>query len=187
MKFVVECPAATAEEIDRAVSEMVNDPHRDDFLEISKWLIKTGLGEEGAKKRLIEELSERISKEISNGMVQITVQELEGETDITAKIEKDLPAFYPRIDFVLMSGAIELDTLTYWFKVMSKVELKNLAVVVKKKEITGINSGTLQGFVTLAFCGRDKENKSPFTLFKNKPIVTVDLNNVVRFGPPKAS
>jgi hypothetical protein len=187
MKFVVENPAVNPDEIDRAVRDMVTNTHRDDFRDISEWMIRTGLGQEGARERLIRELSERISREISQGLVQITVEKLEEETVIKAKIEKDLPAFYPRIDFVVKSGAIDLKTLTYWFKVTSLVRLNDLAVELKNKEITGIRSGTLQTSVTLAFCGHERENKSPFTLFKDKKIIELELAKVVKFGEPKAS
>jgi len=187
MKFVVENPAIKAEEIDRAVSGMLNDSHREDFRDISEWMIKTGLNQEGAKERLIKEISERVSKEITEGVVQITVQTLEEETTIKANIEKKLPEFYPRIDFVVKSGAIDLETLTYYFKVGSKVTLDNLAVVLKKEEIIGIRSGNLQAFVTLAFCGKDWKNPDPFILFKEKKIFDIDLEKAIKFGEPKAS
>ena len=181
MKFVVENPVVNPDEIDRAVRDLVNNTHRDDFRDISEWMIRTGLGQEGARERLIREISERVSKELTHGLVQITVQKLEEETEIKAKIEKDLPALYPRIDFVVKSGAIDVMTITYWFKVMSRVRLDDLALVLKKKEITGIRSGTLQAYVTLAFCGNERENTAPFTLFRDKKIFDLELAKAVRF------
>jgi hypothetical protein len=187
MKFVVECPEGVANEIDQAVIDLANDPHRDDFRDISEWLIRTGLGEKGAKEKLVQELTKRVSKEITKGLVQITVQELEEETEIKAEIDRKLPEFSPHIDFVLKSGPIELATLSYYFRVASSVKLKDLSVVVKKKEITGIKSGKLQAFVTLDFCGHDPKNPEPFTLLDKRVIADIDLAEVVKFVSPKAT
>ena len=189
MKFVVENPAVNPKEIDRAINEMANDPHRDDFRDISELMIRTGLEEKGAKEKLFNKVSECVMKEITNGVVQLTIQELEGERIVKANFEKKLPEFYPRIDVVVKSGAIDIETLTNWFKVTSRINLNNLGVRMDKKnnEITGFNSGTLQASVTLAFCGPDRENKSPFTLFKDKELVKLDLAKAVKFVEPDAS
>jgi hypothetical protein len=187
MKFEVECPAGVANEIDKAVIAMASDERRDDFRDISEWLIRTGLGEKGAKERLIKEFSERVSITIKEALVQFTIQELEGETEISAEIDRELLEYFPHIDFVLKSGAVELATLSYYFRVASRVKVKDLSVVVKKKEITGIKSGKLQAFVTLDFCGHDPKNPEPFTLLDDRKIGEIDLAEVVKFVSPKAS
>jgi hypothetical protein len=187
MNFEVECTADMAKEIDQAVIAMASDTHRDDFRDVSEWLIRTGLGEKGAKERLIKELSERVSIKIKDAVVQFSIQELEGQTEISAEIDRKLPDFSPHIDFVLKSGPIEVATLSYYFRVASHVKLKDLSVVVKKKEITGIKSGKLQAFVTLDFCGHDPKNLSPFTLLDDRMIGEIDLAKVVKFGPAIAS
>lgn len=187
MKFVVENPAIKAEEVDKAIIGMANDKHRDDFRDISELMIRTGLEQKGAKEKLFNKVSECVLKEITEGVVQITVQTLEEETEIKAKMVRNLPEFFPHIDFVFKSGAIDIETLTYYFKVTSSIILDNLAVVVKKEEITGIRSGNLEAFVTLAFCGKDWKNPDPFILFKDKKIVDIDLEKAVKFVEPKAS
>jgi len=181
MKLVINDPVVDPKEIDRAVSNLVNNSHRDDFWEISFWMIETGLGEKDARDKLINEISKDISKEISHGLVQVTIQKLEGETEIKAKFEEELPTIYPRIDFVVKSGAFDVLTTTYWFKVTSNVKLDNLAIRFKKEEITGIKSGNMQAFVTLAYCGHERENPSPFTLFKDKKVIDLELSKVVSF------
>lgn len=187
MKFEVECPAGIAKEIDEAVAVLADNKYREDFLDVTEWFIRTGLGEKGAKEQLIKELSEKVSNVITNGLVQITIQELEGETEIKSEIDTKLPEFNPHIDFVLKSGPIEVATQSYYFRVASRVKVKDLSVVVKKKEITGINSGKLQTFMTLDFCGHDPKNPSPLTLLDNKMITEIDLTQVVKFKRPKAS
>lgn len=181
MKMVIRDPVVDPRVIDRAVNDLVASSHRDDFKEIGHWMVRAGLGEKGARERLIKEVSARVSKEMSHGLVQVTIEELDGETAITAKMEKSLPAMYPRIDFVVKSGAFDLWTVTYWFRVTSTVRLDNLVVRVNQHEIVGIQSGNLQAFVTLAYCGHDQKNPSPFTLFKDTKVIDMDLAEAVGF------
>lgn len=181
MKMVIANPVVDPREIDEAVTALVNESHQDDFREISTWMLKTGCGERGAKERLIKEISERVSKELSRGLIQVTVQGLEEETEIRAKIEKEPGPIYPHIDFVVKSGALDLWTATYWFRVRSRVVLDNLSVKMKKGEIAGISSGTLQAYVTLGYCGHVRENPQPFTLFKDRKVLDVELEKVVSF------
>ena len=37
--------------------------------------------------------------------------------------------------------------------------------------------------VLAAFCGNDPKNKSPFILFENRPVLTMELDKAVKFGP----
>ena len=178
---MIKNPVVDPKEIDSAVSNLVNNSHRDDFREIGLWMIKTGLGESDARNNLINEISKCISEEVSHGLVQVTIQELEGETEIKTKFEEKLPTIYPRIDFVVKSGAFDVWTSTYWFKVTSCVKLDNLAIRFREEEITGINSGNMQAFVTFAYCGHEKDNSSPFILFKDKKVMDLELAKVVSF------
>lgn len=181
MKVSLTNPVVKPETIDQAITDLVTSSHRDDFREIIAWTIKTGLGEKGAREQLINTLTTCVSKELSNGLVQVTIQELEGEKEIKACYEQTLQPIYPRIDFIVKSGAFDVWTTTYWFKVMSTVKLDNLSVRLKKDEITGFQSGTMQAFVSLAYCGHDKGNPDPFTLFEEKKVLDVKLSDVVRF------
>lgn len=181
MKLEIKDPGVASQEIDEAMNSLVNNSHKDDFREIGAWMIKTGLGEKGAREQLINELSTRISKEITHGLVQVTMQELEGEKTINAKCEQQPPDLYPHVDFVVRSGAFDVWTTHYWFKVTSKVMLDNLAITMRKEEITGIKSGIMQVFMTLSYCGHDRSNPSPFTLIKNRKIFDLDLTKVVTF------
>lgn len=47
--------------------------------------------------------------------------------------------------------------------------------------MNGFQSGTMQAFVTLAYCGHEKENPDPFTLFEKKKVLEVKLPEGVRF------
>lgn len=179
--MVIGNPVVDPREIDQAVTALVNESHQGDFREISTWMVKTGLGEKGARERLIREISERVSKELSGGLVQVTVQELEKETEIRAKIEKEPGPIYPHIDFVVKSGALDLWSTTYWFRVKSRVVLDNLSVRIKKGEIAEISSGTLQAYITLGYCGHVRENPQPFTLLKDRKVLDLELAKVVSF------
>lgn len=181
MKLDMEHADVHPEEIDRAVNDLVTSSHQDDFREIGAWFVKTGLGEKGAREKMVNELSTRISKEISGGIVQVTLQELEGGREIKAKCEQQPPDLYPHIDFIVKSGALDVWTTTYWFKVTSKVVLDNVAITMKKNQITGITSGIMQVFITLAYCGHNRGNPQPFSLLKNKKVIDLDLAKVVRF------
>ena len=181
MKMVIEDPVMDPEAVDRAVNALVNDSHSGDFRDILVWMVKTGLGEEGAREKLINDISTCISKEVSKGLVQVTIQELEGETEFKAKYEQDLTEIYPHVDFIVKSGALDVWTTKYWFKVSSKVKLDNVAIRLKNEEITGIKSGIMQAFVTLAYCGHARENPKPFILFTEKKVLDLDLAKVVTF------
>ncbi|HPX73508.1 MAG TPA: hypothetical protein PLV96_10210 [Methanoregulaceae archaeon] len=181
MKITLDKPVLNPQMIDIAITDLVNNSHRDDFREIIAWTIRTGLGEKEAREQLINTLATCISKELSNGLVQVSIQQLEEETEIKAMYEQSLQPIYPRVDFIVKFGAFDVWTTTYWFKVMSTVKLDNLSVRLKKDEITGFQSGTMQAFVTLAYCGLEKENPEPFTLFEKKNVLEVKLPEVVRF------
>ena len=181
MTLKIQTPVAIPEEIGKAVNDLVTGSHQDDFREIGVWMVRTGLGKEGAREKLINELSARISQEISNGLLQVTLQQLEGEREIKAKYEQHMPALFPHVDFIVKSGAFDIWTTNYWFRVTSNVTLDNLAVTMKGKKITGIKSGIMQVFATIAYCGHDRENPSPFTLMKNRKIFDFDLKKVVTF------
>jgi len=111
----------------------------------------------------------------------VTIQDLEGEREIKARYEQQAPEFFPHVDFVVKSGPFDIWKTTYWFRVNSRVTLENLAITMKKNEITAIKSGNMQAFVTLSYCGHNRENPSPFTLIKNKKVVDLDLAKVVTF------
>src|SRR5690606_38037225 len=160
---------------------LVKSSHREDFTEIITWTIRTGLGEKDAREQLINTLATCISKELSKGLVQVSIQQLEGEREIRATYEQSLQPIYPRIDFIVKSGAFDVWTTTYWFRVTSTVKLDDLALRMKKDEITCFQSGMMQAFVTLAYCGHEKENPGPFTLFEKKKVLEVKLPEVVRF------
>jgi len=174
-------PVVDSEMIDKAITGLVKSSHREDFTEIITWTIRTGLGEKDAQDQLINTLTTCISKELSKGLVQVAIQQLEGEREIRATYEQSLQPIYPRIDFIVKSGAFDVWTTTYWFRVTSTVKLDDLALRMKKDEITGFQSGIMQAFVTLAYCGHEKENPEPFTLFEKKKVLEVKLPEVVRF------
>ncbi|HNQ25920.1 MAG TPA: hypothetical protein PKG69_04280 [Methanoregulaceae archaeon] len=181
MKITLVKPVVNPQTIDKAITDLVNRSHRDDFREIIAWTIRTGLGEKDAREQLINTLATCISKELSKGLVQVSIQQLEGEREIRTTYEQSLQPIYPRVDFIVKSGAFDVWTTTYWFKVMSTVKLDNLSVRLKKDEITGFQSGTMQAFVSLAYCGHEKENPEPFKLFEDKKVLEVKLPEVVRF------
>jgi len=182
MKMVIRNPVVDLKGIDQAMEDLVKSEYRDDFRDITVWLIKTGLGEKGAEEKLINSLLACISKEENWGaLIQIAIQELECGTEIKAKIEKELEPLPENIEFIVKSGALEVWKTTYWFKVKPKVTLNDLAVTVKRNEITAVKSGTMQAFVTLEYCGHDKANPKPFTLLKNKKVFDIKLPDLVTF------
>jgi len=61
MNLVLNNPVENIKEIDEAVNGLVNNSHKDDFREIGIWMVKTGLGEKGAREKLINELSTHIA------------------------------------------------------------------------------------------------------------------------------
>jgi hypothetical protein len=181
MKMVIKNPEVDPKEIDRAVSDLVTVNRQDDFRDISAWMVKTGLGEKGAREELINKISRSILREMGISLVQVTLHELEGEKEIKVKYEEKLQDICPHVDFIVKSGALDVWTTTYWFKVSSNVKLDNLAVTLKNDEITGIKSGMMQAFVTLAYYGHDIKNPNPLTLFKDKKVLDLDLAKVVTF------
>ena len=85
MKVVIKNPVVDPKEIDRAVSDLVTVNRQDDFRDISGWMVKTGLGEEGAREELINKISQCILREMGISLVQVTLHELEGEKEIKVK------------------------------------------------------------------------------------------------------
>lgn len=185
MEYHIKCPEVVLKEVDQVITNMITDTHRDDFIEVSKWLIMAGLGQEGAGAKLIEEISTRVSKEITHGIVQITMKCLDGKKEYCANITEKLPEYFIGLDFVMKSGGFDLKSLTYWFKVESEIVLDNYTVVVKNHEIVRIEAGDLIAAITLAYCGHNQENKEPSVLLKNREIVKLDLSKIITFDKEK--
>lgn len=194
LNYRIECPAGIGKEIDNAVLALADDDKTKEFRTFGELLLKTGLGQKGAREKLLKEFSEKVSSTVTDGVIQITFQELEKETEIKAKITKVLDPFPQYIDVIFKAGAMEVATLRYWFIVKSRIELNDLKVVVqrpsmlkKESEITGINAGTLNAFISLDFLGHDPKNPNPYSVFKDKQIAGIDLAKVIKFEVPKAA
>jgi len=181
MKLVVNNPNVDPKVIERAMDDLMMGEHRNDFLGIIGWLIKTGLNDKEARQNLINSLTSCITNRLWEGMIQVTIQELEGETEIKPTFQKELPALFPYIDFRVKSGAIEIWKTDYWFKATTKVAVNDLSVTMKDEEITAVKSGVMQAFLTLAYCSHEKETKDPSVLIEEKKVLDLKLPELVSF------
>ncbi|NLV27297.1 MAG: hypothetical protein GXY48_09060 [Methanomicrobiales archaeon] len=181
MNYSIDYHTLVPPEINQAIADVVEGGKETYFAMIIKWLIKSGLNEKEAKEQLIKDLSKKMSSDISQGIIQVTIENLKENTTITTQLEESLPDFFQHIDIIIKSGVIDVFCQTYWFKVSSKVCIDDLKVNLKNNKISGIQSGQLTAYVTLAFCGEDQKNKSPVILFKKEKILELDLSEVITY------
>lgn len=181
MSYSIDFQPVIPSAITLALHEVVEGGKSDYLAEILKWLIKSGLNDDDATNLLISSLSKNISHDISHGIVQITIENLDDKMEINTKIEKQLDDFFQHVEIIIKSGVIDLICQTFWFKVSSRVVIYDLKVNLENNRISAIDSGMLNAYITLAYCGLKKENDNPDILFKNEKIFELDLSNVIKF------
>jgi hypothetical protein len=115
----------------------------------------------GAEEAFIGRLAESLANSLLQGILQVSVEEIphteayahalgKGTREFELDLSKDLPPLIAYVEFVFRYGLFELLTVRYEFKVDSKVDAKNLKVVIEERRIQSILFGTVVVDVTLS-------------------------------------
>ncbi|HEY9206576.1 MAG TPA: hypothetical protein VIO58_11720 [Candidatus Methanoperedens sp.] len=146
-----------AEEINKAIETRETEY----FSEIKEWLTKSGIEADKAKKELTKRIVEILSKYISNGLMQLTVDEMMKEKEFTeafkkkkdhaliARLSKQLPPLKVYVEFVVKTGCIEIKKIRYDFKAEPQVEIKDAKIIIQENRITSVSFGSFIASITL--------------------------------------
>jgi hypothetical protein len=150
-----------SEEIEDEINKAISNRGTKDFSEAKEWYIKAGLGVDDVEQRLIKKIVAILSQYISNGLLQLTIEEIvkekeykdaiKGKIDyaIVMNLEKKLPPFKPYVEFVVKSGLMELKKIKYDFVVEPKVKVKEAKIKIHENEIESVTFGSLIASITL--------------------------------------
>ncbi len=160
--------AELATKITEIISEIIGSFGVEDFAEATGWLTKIGLGEDKVKEDLIKRVAETLSKELSGGLLQLTVEEIGKEKKykdavssrrdlaVVAHLSKYLSPLRVYVEFVVRFGSIEMKKIRYDFKVESTVEVKDVKVTIREGRIRSLDFGLFTVTMKLYLL---KENK----------------------------
>jgi len=120
----------------------------------------------GAEEAFIGRLVESLANSLLEGILQISVEEIprtKAYADALSKdmrefefdLSKDLPPLIAYVEFVFRYGLLELLTVRYEFKVDSKIDAKELKVIIEERKIRSIIFGTVVVDVTLSVRAAD--------------------------------
>ena len=150
-----------SKELAEEINKMIDARGIEDFPEAKKWLSKSPLDADEAKKGLTKRIVEILSQYLSNGLLQLTIEELINEKEykeairdkkahaIVIQLSKKLAPFKVYVDFVVKYGLMEIKRIRYDFKAESKVEIKDAKIVIKENRIGSVSFGTFIASITL--------------------------------------
>lgn len=150
-----------SKEIEEELQTELNQRGIKDFSETKKWYIKAYKKGADAEKILITRLVKILSQYLSNGLLQLTIEELAHEKEYKDAVkekkdhalvinhEKKLPPFKAYVEFVVKSGLMELKKIRYDFKVEPKVKVKDARIEIRENKIARITFGSLITTITL--------------------------------------
>lgn len=130
-----------------------------EFAEAKKWFSKISL--EGAEEKLIVNIAESLANSICDGLIQLSVEEMtktkqyqdalqRGYREFELSLHKDLPTLRTYVEFVFSYGSRELATTRSEFDLASRVDAKDIKVVVENMRIVSASFDTVTATVSLS-------------------------------------
>lgn len=150
-----------SKELAEEITKAINDHGTDDFSEAKNWWTKTGLKAEEAEKKLVKKLVDILSQYLSDGLLQLTIEEVMNEKEykdavqrkknhaIVAHLEKKLPTFNAYVEFIIRSGLMEIAKIRYDFEAEPEVEVEDIKLNIQGYKIKSVSFGTFIASISL--------------------------------------
>jgi hypothetical protein len=130
-----------------------------EFAEAKKWFSKINL--ERAEEKLIINIAEGLANSLCDGLIQLSVEEVtkteqyqdalqRGYREFELSLSKDLPTLRAYVEFVFSYGSRELATTRSEFDLASRVDAKEIKVVVENRRIVSASFGTVTATLSLS-------------------------------------
>ncbi len=150
-----------SKELAEEITKAINNHGTDDFSEAKNWWTKTGLRAEEAEKKLVKKLVEILSQYLSDGLLQLTIEEVMNEKEykdaiqgkknhaVVAHLDKKLPTFNAYVEFIIRSGLMEIAKIRYDFEAEPEVEAKDIKLKIQGDKIKSVSFGTFIASISL--------------------------------------
>jgi hypothetical protein len=149
-------------EFEEDIGRVINNYGTKKFSDPENWWSKLGLKVNVTEKEMINEIVTTLSKYLTKGLLQLTIEEIINEKKskdaikekrdqtIVMSLNKKLSSFKVYVEFIVRSGSIEIKKFKYDFKVEPKVQIKDIKVNIQENEIKSISFGLFVTSMTLS-------------------------------------
>ncbi len=120
-----------------------------------------------AEKEMMNEIAETLSKQLTKGLFQLTVEEIINEKEckdairdkkdktIVMSLKKKLSPFKIYVEFIVKSGLMEIKKIRYDFRAEPKVEIKDIKVNIRENKVKNILFGPFVASIVLSLLKGD--------------------------------
>ena len=144
------------------LNKVIRDDVTEKYSEARKLWNRLGLKITVAKEEMINAVVEKLSENLTKGLLQLSVEEITYEKElkgalrdkrvqtIVMSISKELPTFKIYAELIIKSGLIELKKFRFDFLVEPNVEIEDINVTIQENEVKSISFGSFKTSVTLS-------------------------------------
>ena len=149
-------------EFEEDISRVIKNYGPEKFSDPENWWTKLGLKVNVTEKDIINEIVTTLSKNLTKGLVQLTIEEIinekkskdaiRGKRDqtIVLSLNRKLSSFKVYVEFIVKSGSIEIKKFKYDFRVEPKVQIKDIKVNIQENKIKSVSFGLFATSITLS-------------------------------------
>ena len=144
------------------LKKSIKNSGTEDFSQARKLWNKLGLKITVSEEEMINTVIEILSKHLTKGLLQLTVEEITGNKElrdaisekkskiIIMRLSRDLPPFKIYAEYIVKSGSVELKKFRFDIKVESNVEIENINVTIEDNNVKSLSFGSFKTYVTLS-------------------------------------
>lgn len=149
-------------EFEKDIGRVINNYGPEKFSDPENWWSKLGLKVNVTRKEMINEIVTNLSKYLTKGLLQLTIEEIinekkskdaikeKREQTIVLNLNKKLSTFKVYVEFIVKSGSIEIKKFKYDFRVEPKVQIKDIKVNIQENKIKSVSFGLFAASMTLS-------------------------------------
>jgi hypothetical protein len=161
------------EGMEEKIRNILDEHGPDIYPEAFEWTKKAVQEPDKAGVDLISRMTRLLLKELSGGLLQVTVEELAGQQEYTdavnqkkeyavvVDLKKDLRPFYPYAEFIAKCGMMEVGKARYDFQVVPGIRIQNARITIKDDSIRRVKFGSFLAVMTISLL---RGGQDPITL-----------------------
>jgi hypothetical protein len=144
------------------LTKAVKDSGSGEFSKAKKLWNKLGLKVTVTEEEIINAIVETLSKNLTNGLLQLTVEEITSEKEckdalrekksqtVVMRLSRDLPPFKIYAEFIIKSGLVEIKKFRFDFKAEPNVEIEDIKLTIQENKVKSLSFGAFKAYVTLS-------------------------------------
>ncbi len=170
------------------LTKAVKDTGTEEFSKARKSWNKLGLKVTVTKEEMINAIVETLSKHLTNGLLQLTVEKITNEKEckdalrekknqtIVMNMSGDLPPFKIYAESIIKSGLIELTKFRFDFKVEPSVEIEDINVTIQENKVKSVSFGSFKASVALSLL-KDEQDVKMISIEKSLNLPDIHFEN----------